>query len=145
MDQVQQTAPDGASLTKFFAEIQTIAVVGYSDNPERAGHYVAHSLVDHGYEVLAINPKFGAEVNGLKCYANLEVVPKGTPVDVVVIFRAPPFVPALLKKAAQMEPKPGFFVMQPGAESEEAAELARQEGITPLMICMKAAHSIWAK
>jgi predicted CoA-binding protein len=145
MDHGQQETPGEFDLKKFFAEIRTIAVVGYSDNSERAGHYVSHYLVDQGYEVMAINPKFGSEVNGLKCFANLEAVPKGTNVDVVVVFRAPPFVPELFSKAAQMDPKPRYFVMQPGAESEEAAELARQEGITPLMICMKAAHGIWAK
>lgn len=145
MNQAQHTAPDGVDLKKFFAEIRTVAVVGYSDNPERAGHYVAHYLADQGYEVLAINPKFGNEVNSLQCFANLEAVPKGTQVDVVVIFRAPPFVPELFRNAAQMNPKPRYFVMQPGAESEEAAELARNEGVTPLMICMKAAHGIWAE
>jgi len=144
MDQAQQATPEGFDLAKFFAEIKTIAVVGYSDKPERAGHYVAHYLAGHGYEVLAINPEFGDEVNGLKCFANLKAVPQGTRIDVIDVFRAPQFVPDLFRKAALLDPKPRYFVMQPGAESDEAARLAQQDGITPLMICMMAAHHIWA-
>jgi predicted CoA-binding protein len=143
MDNEHGAAPKGVDLKAFFKEIKTIAVVGYSDNPERAGHYVAHYLADAGYEVIALNPKFDGDVNGLKCYANLESIPAGTQVDVVDIFRAPPYVPDLLRASAKLDPKPKYFVMQPGAESSEAAELARSEGIVPLDICMMAAHKIW--
>lgn len=143
MDNEHGAAPAGFDLKAFFKDIETIAVVGYSDNPERAGHYVAHYLADAGYEVIALNPKFGDEINGLKCYANLASIPPGTPVDVIDIFRAPPYVPDLLRAAAKLDPKPKYFVMQPGAESAEASELARDAGIVPLDICMMAAHKIW--
>jgi hypothetical protein len=132
-------------LKDFFATIKTVAVVGYSDNPERAGHYVSHYLEDKGYEVIAINPKFKDEVNGLKSYKSLEDIPAGTKIDVVDVFRSPKFVPAIVEQAAAMDPKPGYLVMQPGAESEEAAELASEKGIKPIKMCMMAAHGIWAK
>jgi predicted CoA-binding protein len=134
---------DEENLEQFFSTIKTIAVVGYSDKEERAGHYVAHYLADSGYEVIAINPKFGEAVNGLPCYANLGAVPQGYKINVIDVFRSPPFVPDLVRQAIQMDPKPDYIVMQPGAESEEAAELAQEHGIKPLMICMMAAHKIW--
>jgi predicted CoA-binding protein len=143
MDNEHAAAPEQVDLKRFFQEIRTVAVVGYSDKPERAGHYVSHYLADAGYEIIALNPKFGDEVNGLRCYANLESIPPGTPVDVVDVFRAPPFVPDLARAAAQMDPKPRYFVMQPGAESEEAGQLAREAGIVPLEMCMMAMHKIW--
>jgi predicted CoA-binding protein len=85
---------------RLFKEIKTIAVVGYSDNPERAGHFVAHYLADHGYEVLAINPRFKEQVNGLACYPNLGAIPLGKQVDVIDVFRSPEFVPQLVEEAA---------------------------------------------
>jgi len=144
MDQQHAPVPEGFDLKAFFAEIRTIAVVGYSDNPERAGHYVAHHLAESGYEVIAINPKFDGEVNGLRCFSGLDAIPAGTVIDVIDVFRAPPFVPRIVAAAAALNPRPGYVVMQPGAESEEASQLAREHGIVPLDICMMAAHKIWA-
>lgn len=143
MDQQHPAAQEPLDLKHFFAEIKTIAVVGYSDKPDRAGHYVAHYLADAGYEVIALNPKFGDGINGLRCYANLESIPPGTDIDVVDVFRAPPYVPDLVRAAAKLNPKPRYFVMQPGAESAEAAVLARETGIQPLEFCMMAMHKIW--
>jgi len=144
MEQEYATIPTDFDLKQFFLEIKTIAVVGYSDKPERAGHYVAHYLADSGYDVTAINPKFGDEVNGLKCYANVAAIPAGTPFDVVVVFRAPAFVPEVVAAAAEMEPRPKYIVMQPGAENPAASQLAREAGIIPLDICMMAMHKVWA-
>lgn len=145
MSNEQESAQEQLDLKRFFEEIKTIAVVGYSDNPERAGHYVAHHLANAGYEVIALNPKFGDEINGLKCYANLESIPPGTQIDVVDVFRAPPYVPDLARAAAELDPKPRYFVMQPGAESPEAAQLARESGIQPLEFCMMAMHKVWGQ
>jgi len=136
--------PEGFDLKAWFKEIKTIAVVGYSDNPERAGHYVSHHMADSGYEVIAVNPRFGAEVNGLQCYKSLPEIPVGTKVDVIDCFRSPKYMPDVVKAAATMDPKPDYIVMQPGAESEEAADLARENGMEPLMLCLMAAHRIWS-
>jgi predicted CoA-binding protein len=144
MDQEHATVPEDFDFKAFFAEIRTIAVIGYSDNPERAGHYVAHHLAEAGYEVIAINPKLGDEANGLRCYPGLDAIPADTVIDVVDVFRAPPFVPRIVEAAAALSPRPRYLVLQPGAESDEAAQLAREHGIVPLEICMMAAHKIWA-
>jgi len=128
---------------KLFQEIKTIAVVGYSDNPERAGHYVAHYLADHGYEVLAINPRFKEQVNGLACYPNLGAIPAGKQVDVIDVFRSPEFAVQLVEEAAKLDPRPKYFWMQLGAENEEAAARCRELGITPVMnACMMHAHKM---
>ena len=130
-------------LKRMFTETQTIAVVGYSDKPERAGHYVAHYLAEQGYTVLAINPRFGEEINGLKCYPNLDAIPAEVTVDLVDVFRSPPHVPVVVEAAAKLNPQPKYIVLQPGAENPEASELARGHGITPVDACMMAAHRIW--
>ena len=127
-------------LSAFFREIKSIAVVGYSDKPERAGHYVSEYMRSRGYEIVSINPRFEDRVNGLSNYASLSSVPPGTQIDVVDVFRAPEYVPDLVREAAAMDPKPRYFVMQPGAESAEASKLAREAGIIPIDLCLMAAH-----
>lgn len=134
---------EGFNLKQFFADISTVAVVGYSDKPERAGHYVAQYLLEQGYKITAVNPKYGESVDGLPNFKSLEEIPAGTEFDVIDVFRAPQFVPALVRQAAQMQPKPRYIVFQPGAESAEGAQIARDNGIIPLDLCMMAAHKIW--
>lgn len=136
--------PVGVDFKQLFREVKTIAVVGYSDKQERAGHYVAHYLKDAGYNVLAINPKFGDEVNGLPNYKSLSDIPKDVVVDLVDVFRAPPVVPEIAAEAAKLNPVPKYFFMQPGAESPEGAKVAAEHGMIPIMYsCMMAAHKIW--
>ena len=109
--------PEGFNLKQFFAEIKEVAVVGYSDKPERAGHYVAQYLVEQGYNITAVNPKYGESVDGLPNFKSLEEVPSGTNLDVIDVFRAPQFVPALVRQAAQMQLKPKYIVFQKARRS----------------------------
>jgi uncharacterized protein len=126
---------------QLFAEIKTIAVVGYSHLPERAGHFVPAYLARHGYTIIAVNPKYGESVDGFPCYATLNAIPEGTQIDVVDVFRTPSAVPGVAEDALGLQLRPKYFWMQPGAESEPAAELCRQNGITPIMgDCMLAEH-----
>jgi uncharacterized protein len=128
---------------QLFKEIRTIAVVGYSDNPERAGHFVAHYAADQGYIVLAINPRFGDSVNGLRCFKDLAAIPPEISVDLVDVFRSPDYVPPLVDDCGRMQPRPKYFWMQLGAENEQAAERCLELGIVPIMhACLMAAHKI---
>jgi predicted CoA-binding protein len=124
-----------------FEEIRTVAVVGYSDNPDRAGFFVPDYLARHGYEIIAINPRFGTEVNGFPCYPNLRAIPPGTRIDVLDIFRTPSAVPAVVEEASGLDPLPAYFWMQPGAVSQEAAAAAEALGMTVIAgPCMLAEH-----
>lgn len=145
MDEAKQAQqPHDVDYKQLFAEIKTIAVVGYSDNPERAGNYVSHYLAGQGYNIIAVNPKFKGEINGLTSYPSLEAIPPGTAVDVIDVFRSPDAVPAVVEQAAKMNPLPKYFWMQPGAENPTAAEQAKAAGMIPIMhACMMAAHKIW--
>ena len=134
----------GIDMRQLFGEVKVIAVVGYSDNPERAGHYVAQFLAEKGYKIIAINPKFGETVDGLPNFRSLQDIPPGTQVDLIDVFRAPPHVPVVLEAALKMNPRPKYFVMQPGAGNPEVASRARQEGLIPLIdSCMMATHKIY--
>ena len=63
--------------------LKTWAVVGLSDNPERAAYSVAKKLIDKGHTVIPVHPK-AETVHGQKGYATLAEVPVS--IDVVDIF-----------------------------------------------------------
>jgi predicted CoA-binding protein len=115
---------------------QTIAVVGLSSRPERAGYYVPAYLQKHGYRIIPVNPNLD-EALGEKAFADLHSVPD--PVDLVLIFRrsqaVPPFVEAAIKIGAQA------VWMQQGIVHVEAAERAQEAGLEVVMnACMMVEH-----
>ena len=63
--------------------LKTWAVVGLSDNPDRAAYSVAKKLIDKGHTVIPVHPK-AETVHGQKGYATLAEVPVS--IDVVDIF-----------------------------------------------------------
>ena len=141
MPESHSPANASPNLAELFSKVKTIAVVGYSDKPERAGHFVPAYLREAGYAIIAVNPKFSASVNGFPAYPDLASIPPETVVDVVDVFRSPEAVPAIVDDAASRSPRPACFWMQPGAENEAAAEKARMLGMVPILgLCMLAEH-----
>ncbi|MDE1987943.1 MAG: CoA-binding protein, partial [Alphaproteobacteria bacterium] len=91
-------------------------------------------LLDKGFIIHPINPGMaGKEILGQKVYASLKEVP--APVDMVDIFRAAEFAPAIVTEALAERERLGFKVvwMQLGIISEEAAKLAEDAGLTVIM------------
>lgn len=64
-------------------DLKTWAVVGLSNNSERAAYKVAKVLIEKGHTVIPIHPK-AETVHGQKGYASLSEVK--SPIDVVDIF-----------------------------------------------------------
>ena len=63
--------------------LKTWAVVGLSNNSERAAYGVAKLLIEKGHTVIPVHPK-AESVNGQKGYAKLSDIPVS--IDVVDIF-----------------------------------------------------------
>jgi predicted CoA-binding protein len=136
------TQPD---FKRLFEEAKTWAIVGYSDDPKRAGHFVPAYLRRAGYKIIAVNPKFGDEVDGLPCYPTLAAIPAEEQVDVIDIFRAPQYQPAVLADALAMALRPQYYWMQPGAENPSVAQEAAEAGLVPIMhACALAEHKALA-
>jgi predicted CoA-binding protein len=76
---------DVAVAEKILREYRTFAVVGCSADPRRPSHSVARFLIDHGYDVICVNPNEDACIEGAPCYPDLASIPQD--VDVVDIFR----------------------------------------------------------
>lgn len=120
-------------LRRLLADHRDIAVVGLSANWYRPSYFAAKYLLDHGYNVIPVNPAY-EEVLGRRCYPDLRSIPE--PVDVVDIFRKPEEVPALVEDAIAIGAK--VVWMQIGVIHEAAAARARRAGLAVVMDrCMK--------
>ena len=116
---------------------RTIAIVGLSSNVLRPSNFVGFYLQRHGYHIVPVNPN-EKEVLGEKAYASLSEIPFH--VDVVDVFRAPPFVPSIAQEAVQIGA--GALWLQFGVISGESARNAQAGGLKVVMDrCMKVEHA----
>lgn len=109
-------------------EYRNIAVVGISDNPERPSNFVSRFLIEHGYNVIPVNPGL-TEWDGIKCYPDLLSIPES--VDIVDIFRRPEAIPPIVDEAIAIKAK--VVWMQLGIVNEGAAKCANNAGLEVIM------------
>jgi predicted CoA-binding protein len=107
---------------------RTIAVVGLSSKKFRASYGVSEYMQKHGYRIIPVNPN-ETEVLGEKSYARLEDISEH--IDIVDIFRRSEAVPPIVDTAIGMGASAVW--MQEGVVHEEAAEKAREAGLTVVM------------
>src|ERR1700744_2800144 len=113
---------------------KVIAMVGASANDMRPSYFAMKYLLAKGFIVHPVNPGLaGKEIMGQKVYASLKDVP--APVDMVDIFRAAEFAPAIVKDAIAEKDRLGLKTiwMQLGVINEEAEKLAKEAGLTVIM------------
>jgi predicted CoA-binding protein len=126
------------TIREILQQTHVIAMVGLSDNPQRASFNVAHYLMDHGYTVIPVNPTCRV-IQRQTCYPDLSSIPQK--VDVVDIFRRPEEVVPIVEDAVKIGAK--VVWMQLGIVNEKAAAIARKAGLEVVMDrCMKAQHQI---
>lgn len=121
-------------ITHILETTRTVAIVGMSDNPERASHEVAHYLQAGGYRIIPVNPllaRKGDKVLGETPYADLEAAAKGLkdagehPIDLVDVFRKSEDVPPVADQAIAIGAKTLWLqlgIHHPDAEHKAAAE-----------------------
>lgn len=116
--------------------LNNVAVVGMSKNSSKAAHYVPKYLLDHGYNVIPVNPT-SEQILGKKCYSTVSEI--GEDVDVVNVFRPSEQVLPVILDAIKKKPK--VIWLQEGIHDSEAEDLARKEGIDIVFNrCMFAEH-----
>jgi len=112
--------------------VKTIAMVGISPKENRPSYFAFKYLLERGYRMIPVNPgQAGKEILGQKVYAALADIPE--PVDMVDVFRAPKYVPAVVAEALALKPRPGVIWMQLGVRNDEAAKLAEDNGLKVVM------------
>ena len=123
------------SIRAFF-EPDSIAVVGASRDPEKAGYLILKNLVETGYRgrIFPVNPKV-QEILGLKAFDSVENVTE--PVDLAVIVVPSTVVPEAMKQCSRRKVKSAVIISggfreigKEGAELENVViRVARETGI----------------
>lgn len=127
------------SIGKILAVTKTIAVVGFSSNPHKAGYYVPEYLQRQGYRIWPVNPNL-TEALGQPAFASLGDLPE--PVDLVLLFQRSENVPPFVDEAIAIGAK--AFWMQLGIANEAAAAKARAAGLDVVEnACMLVEHKAW--
>lgn len=106
--------------------VRTIAVVGFSTDPEKPAYYVPEYLHDAGYRIVPVNPKV-EEAWGERGYAKLTDIPEQ--VDLVLVFRRAEYCPDVVRDALAMPHRPRAIWLQSGIVSPEAQRLATDAGL----------------
>jgi predicted CoA-binding protein len=120
-----------------FYTLKNIAVIGMSKNEDKAAHYVPKYLIDHGYNVIPVNPT-ATEILGRKSYATVSSIQDR--IDIVDVFRPSEDVPGVVEDTLK---KGGIKViwMQEGIYSKEAEKMANEKDISVVYNrCMMAEH-----
>src|ERR687895_635342 len=120
------TDTHSASDIRKILEQKNIAVVGMSKNEGKPAHFVPKYLIEHGYNVIPVNP-------------TIAEIPDD--VDVVDIFRRSEDVPPVVNDAIN---KKGIKViwMQSGIYNEEAERKAKENGMDVVFNrCMMVEHN----
>ena len=118
--------------------LKNIAVVGMSKNEAKPAHFVPKYLIDHGYNIIPVNPTI-SEVLGRKSYSSIADVRED--IDIVEIFRRSEDVPPVVNDAVKKRVIKVIW-MQSGIYNEEAEREAKENGMDVVYNrCMMAEHS----
>ena len=136
MDEIKQTE----TINTILAQAKTIAVVGLSDKPDRASHGVAAQMQRRGYRIIPVNPAVES-VLGEISYGSVREIP--FPVDVVNVFRAPEFIPAIVEDTIAIGAP--YLWLQEGITHPEATAKAEAQGIRVVADkCIFKEHLRWS-
>jgi len=117
--------------------LDTVAVVGCSSTPGKDAHEIPKYLIEHGYEVVPVNP-YAEEIFDREVHDSLADVPDG--VDIVDVFRPSEEVSGIVDRAIDREDA-GVVWTQLGIRDDEAAARAEAAGKRVVQDrCMKVEH-----
>ena len=126
------------SQIKEYYQLKNIAVVGVSKNEEKPSHEVPKYLIEHGYNVIPVNPTV-SEVLGRKCYPSVAAINER--IDVVDVFRKSEDIPAVIDDVLKKQDGIKVFWMQLGIYNEDAERKAKENGIDVVYNrCMMVEH-----
>ena len=113
-----------SELRRILSSAKNIAVVGLSPNESKPSNEVAKFLIERGFNVFPVYPKFD-EILGRKIYRNLTQIDEN--IDIAVMFRKGEFASELVKDAVKKGVK--TLWLQLGIANDEAGAVARENGI----------------
>lgn len=105
-------------------DVETIAVVGCSSTPGKAAHDVPKYLLDHGYDVIPVNP-YADAVFGIEAVDSLAEV--DAHVDLVDVFRPSDEVPGIVDEVLEREDVESVW-LQLGISHDDAGARVEESG-----------------
>lgn len=111
---------------EFLKSAKVIAVLGFSTNPSKASNRIARFLIDLGYVVYLVNPKYAGEsFLETKIIAKLSQIQEH--IDVIDVFIKSESVQSLIDEMISVKPETVWF--QPGISCLESEEKLLNAGI----------------
>jgi predicted CoA-binding protein len=130
--------PDKAEVKRLLEGSRHVAVVGLSEKPYRTSHAIAQALQRFGYRIFPVNPNLKGTVLGEEPYATVQEIQER--IDIVDVFRRSEKVMPVAKDTVAAGAK--VLWMQSGVINVEAAEYAKEHGLTVVMDrCIKVDHA----
>lgn len=115
---------DEAAVVRRLMIVTRMAVVGLSDDPSRPSRLVTRYLMNHGREIVPVNPNY-EELLGQPCYPDLASIPQ--PPALAIVFRKSEDAPAVVRDAIEAGVR-GVWLQQ-GITSRLARQMARDHGL----------------
>jgi len=130
---------DVATLRRILSRCRNIAVVGISAEWHRPSYFVGKYLLEHGYTMIPVNPKY-PQALGHPCFPSVTAAAaSGVPIDLVDCFRRAEDIGPLADEAIAVGAR--CLWMQLGVVNEAAAARARAAGLEVVMDrCVKIEH-----
>lgn len=131
-------ATDIPTLRRILHDSRRIAIVGISAEWHRPSFFVGKYLIEHGYTMIPVNPKY-REVLGQICYPDLTAARAASAIDMVDCFRKADDIGPLADQAIAIGAK--TLWMQLGVVNQAAAAKASAAGLEVVMDrCVKIEH-----
>ena len=128
---------DIPGLRRILKTNRVFAVVGLSADWFRPSYFAAKYMIEHGYTVIPVNPRYG-EILGQSCYKSLRDIP--VKVDIVDVFRRTEDVMPIAGDAIAIGAR--VLWQQIGVVNAEAAQKAEAAGLDTVMDrCVKIEHA----
>ncbi len=130
---------DIPTLRRLLHDCRRIAVVGISAEWHRPSYFVGKYLLEHGYTMIPVNPKY-SEVLGQRCFTDVPTAARiAGPIDLVDCFRRSEDIGPLAEAAIVVGAK--CLWMQLGVTNDAAAKTARAAGLEVVQDrCVKIEH-----
>lgn len=112
------------NIGQILSAAKNIAVVGLSPDESKPSNEVAKFLIERGFNVFPIYPKFD-EILGRRVYRNLTQIDED--IDIAVMFRKGEFANELVKEVVKKGVK--TLWLQLGITNDAAGAIARENGI----------------
>jgi predicted CoA-binding protein len=107
---------------------------------EKAGHFVPRYLIEHGYNVIPVNPTI-PEVLGRKSYPSIADIPEKVDIVLDIFRKSEDILPPVIYDAIKRKNEIKVIWMQEGIYNEQAEKKAKETGIDVVYSrCMMAEH-----